>query len=40
MEDSKKGPIKKKGKPMRHESTLLREWTWSPTYNLASGYTL
>jgi hypothetical protein len=34
-ENSKKGPIKKKEKPMRRESALLREWTWSPTYHLA-----
>jgi hypothetical protein len=35
-EHLKRGPIKKKEKTMRHESTLLREWTWSPTYHLAS----
>ena len=40
IEDLKKGPTKKKEKAMRHESTLLREWTWSPMYNLASGNTV
>ena len=34
MEILKKGPIKKKEKPMRHKFTLLREWTWSPTTSL------
>jgi hypothetical protein len=27
-------------KSMGHEFTLLREWSWSPTFNLASGNTV
>lgn len=34
------GTLKEEGKKMRHESALLREWTWSPTYHLASGNTV
>jgi hypothetical protein len=29
-----------KEKPMGHEFTPLREWSWSPTCNLASGNTV